>query len=204
MIYSSPSYALGETVEQIKAKNELRRMKTALKKWLHYRALNDAVAMGKREAKIPAAVARQRLSTQRDWELEQRIANDLYTLLAEVIDTGKLPNPDINKDPNAAVKLAQIAIAGKLPDETVSPQEQGFIWLWPAVVVVGLIAYTISSKLSADAELAAEKEKYKCIQSGGCTDYGFWLKAGGVAIVAWIVWDKLGARERLTGILAKK
>ena len=207
-IYSGPDYQMGDVAnvsaaETVHAESVLRNMRSSLKGWLKYRRINDEVASGKRKVKVsPAYLAR--ILPPRDYVLEQRLANEIHALLSEVMDAGQLPDPNLNRDPDAAVKLAAIAITGKLPGEAQSPSAQGIIWLWPVVIVVGLVLMTISSKIKADADLAKEKEHYKCIKSGECTDYGFWLKVGGVALAAWIIWDKFNLRGQVKGLLKGK
>jgi hypothetical protein len=96
------------------------------------------------------------------------------------------------------VELAKIAIAGKLPEEAQAPEAQGFlpvVFIWPVVIIVGMVLWTIMTKIRNDADVAKEKERIECIKSGACTDYGFWLKLGGIALAGWIVWDKMGLRE---------
>lgn len=172
--------------EKAKAEVRIRKMRASLKEWLKFRGRMDDVATGKRKAKVPAHVVAKTLPLSRDWGLEQRIAVQLHALLSEVRDANSLPNPDIAKNPNAAVELAEIAIAGKLPSEANAPSAQGFIWLWPAVVVVGLVMFTIMSKISSDADVAKEKERIECIKAGACTDSGFWLKMAGLSVVGLI------------------
>jgi len=206
-IYSAPAYQMGDSDkkdamavtpgEKAKAEAEIKRMQNSLKAWLKYRKINNEVAEGKRSAKIPPGIYKKILSSRRDWALEQRMALELHALLSEVFDAAQLPDPDMSKNPEAAVELAKIAIAGKLPSEAQSAEAQGIIWLWPAVVVVGLVLMTIMSKIRNDADVAKEKEHIECIKSGACTDYGFWLKIGGIALVGWIVWDKMGLREKI-------
>jgi len=181
--------------EKSKAEKRIKSMRRKLTKWIKARQINDEAAMGKRKAKVPAAVLAKTLPLARDWKLEQRLAVQLHALLSEVMDASQLPNPDISKDPNAAVKLAQIAISGKLGGEAVSPSPQGIIWLWPVVVVVGMVMFTIMGKISSDADLAELKEMNRCKETGACTDEGFWLKMAGIALVGWIAWDKLGVKK---------
>lgn len=181
--------------EKVRAEREIRRMRSSLAAWLKYRKRNDDVALGKVKGRLPAHVVAKMLPHRRDWVLEQNLALELHALLSEVLDAAALPNPDISKDPNAAVKLAKIAIAGKLPEEASGPQAQGLIWLWPAVIVVGLVLVTIMTKIRSDADVAKEKERVECIKMGACTDYGFWLKLGAIVVAGWVVWDKFGLRE---------
>lgn len=215
MMYSSYNYGMGEvTVPSAPtaamspakveaAQRELERMRASLKGWLAARAKNDAVAAGgvvqaalRRPGAVPVStsVFRQRLQRTRA-AYETRLAADLYALLSEVFDAAALPSPDLARDPDAAVKLAEIAIAGRLPTEAARPDAQGLIWLWPLVVVLGAVAFVITSKIRNDAEVARERERYECIRAGACTDTGFWVKAAGVSVVAWLAWDKFGLRE---------
>lgn len=184
--------------EKAKAEKRIKKMRRSLKRWLKKRRINDEAAMGKRKAKVPASVLARTLPLARDWALEQRLAVQLHGLLSEFMDAAQLPNPDIAKDPNAAVKLAQIAISGRLPAEAQAPTAQGFVpvlFIWPIIIVVGMVMFTIMSKISSDADLAELKENNRCIESGACTDSGFWLKMAGVAVVGWIAWDKLGVKK---------
>ena len=183
--------------EKIKAEKRIKKMRRSLTRWLKKRKVNDEAAMGLRKAKVPARVLAQTLPLTRDWALEQRLAVQLHGLLSEFMDAAMLPNPDISKDPNAAVKLAQIAIGGKLPSEASTPQAQGLLPLliWPMVLVVGMVLFTVMGKISSDADLAELKENNRCVESGACTDSGFWLKMGAIAVVGWIAWDKLGVKK---------
>ena len=195
--------ALGEvvpvsTAEKAKAEKAIRRMRRSLKKWLKLRKRNDQAAIGQAKARIPAHVLAKTLPQSRDWALEQRLAVQLHALLSEVMDASKLPNPDVSKDPNAAVKLAVIAIRGGLPQEAQVPSEVGILpalFIWPVVIIVGLVMMTLMFKISSDADLAAQKEENRCRESGACTDSGFWLKMAGVAVLAWVAWDKLGVKK---------
>jgi hypothetical protein len=191
--------------EKLRAESELRLMRGALRGWLKYRNINNAVSTGRAKAKVPPGLAKKMLDSSRDWALEQRLAKQLYVLLAEVWDAQLLPDPDVSKNPNAAVQLAEIAIAGRLPAEskTPGPEAQGLIWLWPAVAVVGLVLFTVVYKIRSDADLALEREKELSIRLGARTDYGFWLKVGSITLIAWLAWDKFGLREA-AGRLGRK
>lgn len=183
--------------EKAKAEKRIKQMRRSLTRWLKKRKINDEAAMGLRKAKVPASVLAKTLPLERDWNLEQRLAIQLHGLLSEFMDAATLPNPDISKDPNAAVKLAQIAIGGKLPSEASAPQAQGLLPLlvWPVVLVVGMVLFVVMGKISSDADLAELKEENRCKASGACTDSGFWLKLAGITIVSWIAWDKLGVKK---------
>lgn len=219
-IYGGASYQMGDdetlvaaaasapvTKDQaVAARNELRRMRSSLMQWLKYRSLNDQVSAGmpvpsplfaKPGAKpMPAAAMALRMRTER-MASEQALATQLYTLLSEVFDASTLPTPDISKDSAAAVKLAQIAISGTLPGESAAPAAAGFIWMWPLVIVVGAIAFVITSQIRSSADVAKEKERLACVEAGKCTDSGFWMKVGAITLVGWIAWDKFGLRERV-------
>lgn len=228
-IYAAPSYAMGDEDDVVvqtdasaaapvtkasaaKAKAELRKMRDSLKEWLHYRAINTQVASGKAD-KVPTPLLKRpgarapdpramswKLGRER-YEREQQMALQLHALLSEVFDAGDLPEPDLSDNPRAAVELANIAIAGKLPGEAPAPSEQGLIWLWPLVIIVGAIAFTITSHIRNQAEIAKERERLECIEAGKCTDYGFWLKIGAVGFLGWLAWDKLGLGKKIKGAL---
>jgi hypothetical protein len=191
-----------------KAKAELRAMRRSLKGWLSSRRKNDLIAAG-HAAEIPTPLFKrpgtrpplaptppERLAAQR-YEYEQPLAEELHVLLSEVFDASQLPDPDLSKDPDAAVKLAQIAISGALPGEAVAEGATGLIWLWPAAIMVGAVMYTISVSVRSKADVAKHKADKECVMSGKCTDVGFWLKMASIAVIGWIAWDKLGVREKV-------
>lgn len=191
------------------AQRELRAMRRALQGWLSYRSINDRAARG---AAAPAPLRRPgvhavlgagdlRLDRQ---ARESRLALNLHRLLSEVFGPDGLPDPDVQRNPEAAAQLALIALAGKMPGEAQVPGAVGFIWLWPVVIVVGAIAYVLSSKIRSDAETAQEHERLECVKAGYCTDYGFWLKLGAVGFLGWLVWDRLGVGARVTGAVQRK
>jgi hypothetical protein len=218
-MYGTTSYAMGADTatsiitkdQAVAAKRELARMKRSLTKWLHYRSINDQVAAGASAAvkspllKLPGAnpppavVQKAKLASIRSDE--STLALQLHQLLSEVFDAGQLPSPE---GPNAAVALAQIAIAGKLPGESPTPTAVGFLWMWPAVIVVGGIVLVLTTLIRSNADVAMEKERLECIKAGKCTDTGFWLKVGAVGLVGWIAWDKAGLGHRVTGLFKKK
>lgn len=221
-IYGPPSYQMGLAADAnapitrdaaLRAKAELAAMKSSLVDWLRYRSINDAIAAGradqvktpllKRPGARPPDPARLAgvLRAQRAAD-EQDLATKLHALLSEVFDAGQLPTPDVAKDPGAAVALAKIAIAGQLPGETATPGAQGFVWLWPLVVVIGTIAFVITSAIRSRADLAKEREKYECIKAGKCTDGGFWLKVGAIGVGAWFLWEKAGVGARVKSAVA--
>jgi hypothetical protein len=189
-------------------KAELLKMRRSLVAWLRFRAMNDKIATGdaamlatpllRKPGAVPPPAAVMALRLRRDrYAYESELAAQLYQLLSEVHDSSKLPAPDIEKNPAAAVQLAQIAISGVLPGETVAPQAQGFVWMWPAVVVIGVIAFVIMTAIKSSADAAAERERLECIKAGKCTDSGFWLKVGAIAVTAWVAYDKFGIGKGL-------
>jgi hypothetical protein len=200
--------------QALEAKHELKRMRRSLAKWLKYRTINDAVASGN-AARVPTPLLKTPGARPPSPEVmalrlrglragrDQELATQLHQLLSEVFDASSLPSPDVGKNPNAAADLARLALGGKLPGEVSSPHAQGFIWLWPLVIVVGAIAFVITSSIRSSAERAAEHEKYECIKAGKCTDTGFWMKLGGIALVGWIIWDKAGLGDRLMRLKKK-
>ncbi len=199
----------------VAAKAELAKMKKSLVGWLKYRGINDQIAGGQAGAvptpllrrpgaAVPsAAVMAIRLRRDRaDDEIE--LATQLHALLSEVFDAASLPDPDVTKNPQAAVQLAQIAISGALPGTATAPGAQGFIWMWPLVIVIGAIAFVTITAIRSAADSAEEKERLACIEAGKCTDTGFWIKVGALAVAGWVVWDKMGVGHRVTGMLSGK
>jgi hypothetical protein len=175
-----------------KAKAELARMRRSLSAWLKYRTLNDQVLSGALATKKPTAYAQMVIQQNRDYAAEQRLANQLHVLLENTMPDAQLPNPDLNGNANAAVQLAQLAINGSAPTSS-APQSVGALapWFWP-VLIVGALLLGVTIAISNAADVAKEKEHYACIEAGACTDYGFWLKAGGVVALAWFAWEKWG------------
>ena len=198
-IYSGPSFQMGDVSgdERAKAEKEIRAMRRSLKSWLKFRNRNDKAARGLVKAKVPASVIAKTLPAQRDWRTEQKLALSLHALLSEVMDAQQLPNPDITKDPNAAVKLAKIAIAGTLPSESSSASPQGIFWLWPATIIVGLLLVTIVTKIRSDADLAKEQERLECIKMGACTDTNFYVKVAAIGLAAYFVYDKTAIGRKI-------
>ncbi|MFQ5937469.1 MAG: hypothetical protein ACE5LB_13785 [Acidiferrobacterales bacterium] len=189
--------SMAEPNQKAAAARELARMRRSLKGWLKFRQINDDVAAGKIKARIPTFLAQKTLHRDRDYAGEQKLADDLYLLLSRIYDPKTLPSANVSKDPNAAVKLALIAINDKPPEVKTATG------IWPILILtVGAVfLFTITSYISNRAEVQKEKERTKCIQSGACTDYGFWLKAAGVIVVGYFVWEKLGVGERVKGLI---
>lgn len=183
---------------------KITAMRGSLQSWLKLRRTMDAVAGGKAiRALLPAPgvkVVPADTASLRDERFldEQRLATSLYNLLAEVIDPQSLPSPDVKRNTDAAVHLAEIVIAGRLPAEAPAAQAQGFIWMWP-VLLVGGVVLLLSSVVRSFADVAKEKERIRCIQAGACTDTGFWVKAAAVGVIGWLAWDKLGLKDKLKG-----
>lgn len=198
---AAASSALVGTGDVQKAKHELDRMKRSLAAWLKYRTLNDAVVAGAAPTTKPLAYARAVVTQSRDVAGEQRLADQLAVLLAESFPNATIPASNVTVDPQAAVKLAMIAINGPGPD-LATPQAQGFVWLWPVLIVGGLLL-AVTTAIKSSADVAKQKEQDACIEAGACTDYGFWLKAGGIAALAWVAWQ-MGVGEKIKGALKGK
>lgn len=204
-IYTEPSYALGATDtpdEKRQAEAALKQMQRSLKSWLGYRRKLDAYVAGKvqapalfRRAKpLPPSTVAITLRSDR-YAGEQDLADTLYSLLTEIgCSASTLPSPDVARDPDAAVKLAQIAIAGKCPQDVIGPQSAGIVWFVLAIPIAGIVL-VISQFIKSKADVEKERERLRCIQAGACTDTGFWLKVGAIAITSWLAWDKFGLRE---------
>lgn len=181
-----------------KAAAELARMRGALSSWLKYRTLNDQVMAGTAKLRKPLAYA-QRVLAQRDMAIEQDLAIKLSALLSALMPGQSLPNPDLSANPQGAVQLAQVALAGPSMLSSPSPtggflSAGGHPWLWPVLIVGGLLLVTTTAIKSA-ADVAKDQEEKACIEAGACTDYGFWLKAGGIVAIAWFAWEKLGVKH---------
>jgi hypothetical protein len=61
----------------------------------------------------------------------------------------------------------------------------------------------VTTAIKTAADVAKDKEEKACIQAGACTDYGFWLKAGGVTALLWLAWRELGLREAVHSFTKK-
>lgn len=211
LIYSDPSYAMGcseramgETPVASKKQAEaaLKQMQSSLRGWLKFRKRMDDYVAGKvkppalfRRAKpLPPAVVGATLRAER-FSSEQDLAETLHALLVECgVPAASLPAPDVRIDPNAAVKLATIAIEGKTPTEVANKTATGIVWFVLLIPIAGVVM-VISQFIKSRADVQKEKERIRCVESGACTDAGFWLKVGAVAITAWLAWDKFGLRE---------
>jgi len=180
---------------------ELSKMRGSLAAWLKYRTLNGRVAAGTAAVRKPLGYA-QRVVAARDMSLEQDLAQKLHALLEVVMKGQRLPDPDIRSNPQAAVQLASVALMGGAAVS--SPTATGSLlgagahpWLWPALIVAGVLL-TVTTAIKTAADVAKDREEKACIEAGACTDFGFWLKAGGVIAVAWFAWRELGLREFVT------
>lgn len=208
LIYSGPSYGMGSTedtpAQKRQAEQAIKSMQRTLKSWLKFRQRMDRYVAGQVKAPalfrnpgakpLPPSVVGATLGAER-FNDEQDLAETLHALLTECgADASALPVPDISQDPNVAVKLATIAIKGKTPEEVSSNQAQGLAWFVLLIPVAGIVL-TISQFIKSKADVAKDKERIRCIESGACTDAGFWLKVGAIAITAWLAWDKFGLRE---------
>ncbi len=194
------------TLEVQKAQSQLHQMRHSLGRWLKYRQILDEVAAGTRQTSKPQALAMQIAQSSRDWATEQKLANQLHVLLSEVMPDATIPEPDVTANPQAAVQLAQIAISGKPPVTAAAPIAQGGAsppWLWPVLIVGGLLL-AVTTAISSMADVAKSKEEYACIQAGACTDYGFWLKVGGAALVGWFLWTQVGVGAKVKQIMGGK
>jgi hypothetical protein len=180
-------------------------MRRSLRGWLTARKTMDAYVAGQRKPAglfrnpgarpLPPAVAAMNLRERR-FAHEQDLANTLFALLTESgFDPSSLPQANVGVEPNAAVNLAEIVIAGRTPTEVSSPSSQGFIWL-VAIPVAGAVLI-ISQLISSKADVAKEKERLACVVSGACTDSGFWLKVASIGVIAWLAWDKLGLKDKI-------
>jgi hypothetical protein len=187
---------------------ELAGMKRSLTHWLKFRTLNDGVLAGSVKARKPLAYGQRVIMGSRDISLEQDIATQLTSLLSTVMPDAQLPDPNVSVNPNAAVDLARVAIAGQ-SSSAASPTAQGAFpgmshpWLWPVLIVGGLLL-AVTTAIKSAADVAKDQEEKACIEAGACTDYGFWLKAGGAIVVMWFVWQQLGVGGIVRGAIAKR
>lgn len=185
------------TQEVQQAARELARMRGSLAAWLKVRALNDRVLAGTAPVRRPLGYAQRVIAGARDPELEQDLATKIHALLGVVMKGQPLPNPDVAENPRAAVQLAQIALLGGA--SVSAPTATGGLlgghpYLWPALIVAGVLL-VVTTAIKTAADVAKDREEKACIEAGACTDYGFWLKAGGIAMAAWVAWTQMGGRE---------
>ncbi len=176
---------------------ELDRMRGSLKAWLRFRGMNDLVLAGQApKVRLPLAHAQRAVRAGRDPLVEQDLADKIEALLSTIMPDANLPNANLSANPNGAVQLAQIAISGQAPASPGPTPQDGIAhpWLWPVLIVGGLLM-AVTTAISSAADVAKDKEEKACIAAGACTDYGFWLKAGGVVMLAWFAWRELGVGD---------
>jgi hypothetical protein len=197
------------TREVQQAAAELARMRSALAGWLRYRTLNDRVLAGTTTVRKPLGYAQRVVAGSRDLAIEQDLADKLHALLEVVMAGQDLPNADLRSNPAGAMQLAQVALMGGTGGTQVaSPVATGGLftathpWLWPVLIVGGLLL-TVTTAIKTAADVAKDREEKACIEAGACTDYGFWLKAGGVAFLAWLAWHHMGGREAVHSLTKK-
>lgn len=180
---------------------ELARMRASLSSWLRYRSLNDRVLAGTARVRKPMSYAQRVVAARRDMSIEQDLATKLNALLRVVLPGQPLPDSNMATNPMAAVQLAQLAIMGgtavSSPTATggiLSASSASHPWLWPVLIVGGVVVLVVTAIKTA-ADVAKDQEEKACIEAGACTDYGFWAKAGGLALLAWLAWEKFGLRN---------
>lgn len=193
------------TQEVRQAAGELAKMRGSLAAWMKFRTLNDRVLAGTTTVSKPLPYAQRVVASARDLNIEQDLATKLHALLEVVMKGQSLPEPDLRSNPQAAVQLAQLALMGgqTVPSPQATGSLAGMPWLWPALIVGGVLL-TVTTAIKSSADVAKDHEEKACIMAGACTDYGFWLKAGGVFALAWFAWEKLGLREKARDFAAKK
>ena len=201
--------ALGATEsssDRAKAVAALQSMRRSLKKWLKLRRTMDAYVVGKHQAPrwfrnpgakpLPPSVAALNLKQDR-FHVEQDLANTVFSLLVESgADPQSLPQPNVAVDSDAAVKIAEVAVAGRAPEEASSAQAQGIVWFVLAIPVAGVVL-VLSQLIKSKADTAIEMERLRLVEAGAITDSGFWLKVASVGVVAWLLWDKVGLKEKI-------
>lgn len=193
------------TAQVSTAAAELHAMRRSLAAWLKYRTLNDNVLTGALVPTKPAAYAKRVIAAGRDNAAEQDLADKLSALLGELMPDVRLPNADLRSNPNAAVQLAKIAMGGNAPVTAAAPSATGSThpWLWPVLIVGGLLL-GVTTAIKSSADVAMESEHLACIKAGACTDYGFWLKAGGIVALSWFAWRELGVGDVVKSAIKSK
>lgn len=195
------------TTDVQKAASELAKMRRSLAGWLKYRLINDQVLAGTiTKIKKPLPYAQRVVTSGRNMANEQDLADKLNTLLTQLMPGTTLPNANVAQNPDAAVQLAQIALAGQASAPTAT---SGFLstpshpWLWPVLIVGGLLL-VVTTAIKSSADVAKDQEEKACIEAGACTDYGFWLKAGGVVALVWFAWVQLGVGDVVKGAIKRR
>lgn len=199
------------TTDVQKAATELAKMRRSLAAWLKYRTINDSVLAGTiTKIHKPLSYGQRVVMTSRNMANEQDLATKLYALLSQLMPGQTLPNANVATNPNAAVQLAQIALQGAQGQVMESAAAtSGFLsvpshpWLWPVLIVGGLLL-VVTTAIKTSADVAKDQEEKACIEAGACTDYGFWLKAGGIVALSWFAWRELGIGDLVKGAIKKR
>lgn len=194
------------TQEVQRAAQELSRMRGSLSSWLKYRTLNDRVLAGTALVRKPAGYAQRVVAASRDMAVEQDLADKLHALLERMLPGQTLPNADLRSNPDGAVQLAQVALmGGQTSSQAVAMGGlfgAGSPWLWP-VLIVSAVLLGVTTAIKTAADVAKDHEEKACIEAGACTDYGFWLKAGGVLAIVWFAWREMGGKEFVHSLTKK-
>lgn len=199
------------TTDVQKAATELAKMRRSLAAWLKYRTLNDQVLAGTiTNIRKPLPYAQRVVLASRNPANEQDLATKLNTLLSALMPGQQLPNANLVANPDGAVQLAQIALQGAQGQVMQSAAAtSGFLsvpshpWLWPVLIVGGLLLI-VTTAIKSSADVAKDQEEKACIEAGACTDYGFWLKAGGVVALSYFAWKELGVGDVVRGFIKKR
>lgn len=191
-----------------KARAELRRMKRSLVKWLKFRETTDKVARGEIKTRVAnaSAIASTQIVDRATTELP--LAQRLHALLQTIEPDASLPDPT---SPTAAVELATFAVTGKPASSastTTTASGMSGIggaahpWMWPALIVGGLLL-AVTTAITSAADVAKDREEKACIAAGACTDYGFWIKAAALTGGAYLVLVELGVWAKIKEKIAK-
>lgn len=147
------------TTTQVKtASQKLSAMQRSLASWLTRRAKNDQLG----------------IKPANRGQIEANLSADLHALLAELLPGRELPLD--------AVSLARLALQ---PMQSSPSAMGGFQLTWPVLIVGGLLLAIVTA-IKSYAEVAEDAEEKACIRAGACTDYGFWLKIGGIAMLGYV------------------
>lgn len=159
-------------------------MDKSLDKWLKVRLRVESALAGKGTKKSPREVM-QIFQSHHDWAGEQRLASELHALLSQAQDPQLLPDPDVRKNPRAAIQLAEIALGKPSAVSLPGPAAQGILpfILVGAIAVVGLGALVSSIRNTADVEKA--KIEAECKMMGACGREGWYLAAGLGVLFLW-------------------
>jgi hypothetical protein len=199
------------TTDVQKAAQELAKMRRSLAAWLKYRTINDSVLAGTiTKIRKPLPYAQRVIASSRSMANEQDLADKLSTLLTQLMPGQTLPNANLATNPDGAVQLAQLALQGAQGQVMQSAAATGNIlatpqhpWLWPVLIVGGLLL-VVTTAIKSSADVAKDQEEKACIEAGACTDYGFWLKAGGIIALTWFAWTQLGVGDVVRNTIKKK